>query len=467
MTSTSNQSAVSQVGGFAINNTFAQSKFFQKRINRAAVKIQALCRAFLVQARVFRQLKLDPSRQELLDCESRKAEELRRVQEQKEAEWKNLPESVKMEFEESEAYIECLKRDIEDYKKVNDELKHEHKELKKKSKEPHKEADQHNAAQFKVEVANNKLSKENAGLAEEVEKYGYAIEGRNDRKQEFEENLMKEVQQKQILKKYINKVLKLVEDRAFGGEDDESDHDTKKKQVSRSNSPGRIKSSASNKVRHNTKKEASKPKMKGHASFDWTAHASHDWTKNPIEMSETGASDSEEKPEETEKSGGDSMGDLNMIGLHLEPESEKSEKSGSAGSTSQMSFLMDHGMTIDEEQEINNNTKSKNTIAKTKTKVKSRRGSNVVDEQFGASFNWATQSYNWTNRSLDNADDPKIPTHSSTHSSKSHSNRRSSHITKSSTKQSTRKSGKSRCMGDKELLELLEELKDLKNDLKQ
>ena len=118
----------------AVGGAFGHSKFFLKKQNAAAKKIQSLIRAFLVQARLYRQRVLEPRRQELQDVEDRKAEELRRIQVQLEEEKKALPAMMKQEMMASEEEADLLKLEIEDYTKANEALKQERKEEKRKHK---------------------------------------------------------------------------------------------------------------------------------------------------------------------------------------------------------------------------------------------------------------------------------------------------------------------------------------------
>lgn len=359
----------------AINSTFANSKFFQKRINRAAVKIQALCRSFLAQARIFRQRKLAPRLQDLKDCDSRKLEELRRIEEQRVAELEALPTKVKAEFEDAEEYIEILKKEIADYESVNTELKREHKEIKKKNKELEKEATDHNRAHFKLEVANNKLANEIKDLNETAEKYKYMVEGGNEQKEEFEQSLLTEAKKKQIVKRYINKVLKAVEGRAEGVEEIERP---------RSTSPARV-ATGRRKARRATSKAKS---VRGNASFDWTAHQSYDWTKNPVSIDE--------------ENGGSlaALGDLDEE-EQVNTSKESSGDLGKNASIGQMSFLFDNASAVeDSASNIASNKKERNTNNESSS-FGSLGSIGSGDMGEGAEFDWATQSYNWANKSID------------------------------------------------------------------
>ena len=435
---------ISEIGGMAINSTFANSKFFQKRINRAAVKIQALCRSFLAQARIFRQRKLTPRMQDLKDCDSRKLEELRRIEQQKIAEIEALPTKVKAEFEDAEEYIEILKKEIADYESVNTELKKEHKEVKKKNKELEKEAAEHNRAHFKLEVATHKLANEIKDLSQTAEKYRYAVEGGNEQKEEFEQSLLTEAKKKQIVKRYINKVLKAVEGRAEGAEEIERPRSTSPTR----NAPGR------RKARRATAKAKS---VKGNASFDWTAHQSYDWTKNPVSIGEEG---------------GGSLADLGDLNEEEEVDT-KNESLGGLGkncSIGHMSFLFDNASAVVEDSASNVANNKKNKKEKNKNNESSVGSIGSIgksdDVGEGAAFDWATQSYNWANKSID-LQEEKLEVATKGRRQRRHSAaivRGKKSVSADATLCSNAKQRNSR--EDKELRQLLQELKVLKKELK-
>jgi hypothetical protein len=206
----------STIGGVSVSSTFANSKFFQKKLAVSAIKIQKLCRAFLVQARIFRQRHLEPRLQELKDVDVRKAEELRRVTEQLQLEKKAAPAQVLQEIEASEGVVEALRKEVDEYTKANEELKVEVKALKKKNKEYQQENTQHRDAEFKVQVQTQRLTKEIKSNEEIAARYQYALEDGMMQKEELETALMRVAHQRAVLKKAVGKILKLVEEKVNG-----------------------------------------------------------------------------------------------------------------------------------------------------------------------------------------------------------------------------------------------------------
>ena len=444
------RASVTEIGGLAINSTFANSKFFQKRINRAAIKIQAILRAFLVQARIFRQRKLEPRLQDIQDCENRKLEELRRIEEQKNTEIENLPTRVKAEFEDAEEFIKILKKEIAEYEEVNAELKREHKEVKKKNKELEKEAADHNRAHFKLEVSNNKLANENKDLSETAEKYKYAVEGGNEQKAELEQSLLGEAKTKQMVKRCINRVLKAVEARAEGVDETERP---------RSTSPTRATAG-----RHKARRATTKAKsIRGSASFDWTAHQSYDWTKNPVSIEE----------------GGDSLGDLGDLEEEIDKAGGSSGDLVKNGSIGHMSFLFDGAPHVEESVSSDIGTKKKKQKEKNKCNGSSMTSigsigsisgvgsiGSIDSGEEGAEFDWATQSYNWANKSID-LQGKKLEAAPKARRQRRNTSALGSGKKSISADSSLGNSVKSKTSkGDKELRELFQELKEIKKELK-
>lgn len=441
----SKRGSVTEVGGMAINSTFANSKFFQKRLKKAAIKIQSLCRAFLVQARCFRQCKLEPRFQDLKSCDARQAEEIKRIQDQKVAEMEDLPRRMKMEFEESEQFIVMVKKEIADYKDANAELKVEHKELKKKNKELSATASTNNALHFKLEVSSNKMSNENKSLEKTKETYFYLLEGGNEQKEELEKMLLQQVHKRHILKRYIGKVLKAVEEKAIDGGGD----GTSSSSAAKDDSGKRTKKS-----RRATSKPKPTKSTKEDASFDWESHQS-------FSVLDIGSDNSEDEDE-----GGDSLGGL---------QTGDSQKGG--GSMGHMSFLMDH--TIEDSSSESNNNHNASSVSKKESNPKSSSKSGPNESE--ASFDWATQSYNWANKSIEikpealsSSKVPRrqrrhsaMPPSGSSSSSKKITVRRSdSQDSNSSIKMGSSSKSKSKGNNNSALRELLRELKAMKKELK-
>lgn len=338
--------------GITANSTFANSKFFIKKQNRAATKIQAICRAFLVQARIFRQRVLEPRLQDLKDCEARRLEELRRIQEQKELERKELPEQMKKEMESVQETIDSLKSAVSELEKDNDALKQEHKALKRRNKELKEEASRQNDEEFKLQVQNNKITKENKYLEETYERYKYALEGGKIGRQELEKSTMKEVHGKNMLKRYITKIIKLVEDRGMAADgapkkDNDSSSPAKpsrRKHLTKSSSVRGGKKKHSSSKNHNSGSSHGETAM-----FDWASH-SQDLSKTPIVLED----------EET----GENVEFLEKM--------------------------------VEDDSHRHNNNSSQNS----KRNHQSHSSHNNSGGGSSACFDWATQSYNWSNQSI-------------------------------------------------------------------
>ena len=293
------------IGG-GMNATFANSKFFLKKQNRAVTKIQAVVRAFLVQARVFRETKLEPRLKDLADCERRKLDELKTVEEQKKKETEELPAIIKKEAEEAEGIAEELQREIDDVKKDNAELKEKSKALKHSNKELEKEMSMKSKNDFKLEIQTTKLKTENDKLEKDLQWY-------KERIWDYEcalENKQHEVQrvlvQKNIYRKFIRKVVKLME----------------------SNVAEEAPSSPSKKVdrRKHMIRRSSIQKLPGEEpSFDWAtqsydwASQSNDWSKQPITV------DPKDDDEEKDKKEGLSK---RRHSTHHHSHSHRSKKNG-------------------------------------------------------------------------------------------------------------------------------------------
>ncbi|CAB9513740.1 expressed unknown protein [Seminavis robusta] len=202
------------VSSFGGGGAFGGSKFFQKKLHKSATKIQALCRAFLVQARLYRQRVLEPRLQELRDCQARKAEELRRIAQQLELEKQEAPEALKKEMEDSEQVVETLKKEIEEYKKANDEMKPQVKAIRKENKKLKEEKSLLDEIDFKTQVEITRLNKEIAALEETAAKFQPALRDGQRQKEELETALFRVARQRGILNRSIRKIVKLVEERA-------------------------------------------------------------------------------------------------------------------------------------------------------------------------------------------------------------------------------------------------------------
>ena len=259
--------------GASTTSTFANSKFFQKRLNSAAIKIQALCRAFLVQARIFRQRSLEPLVQELNDVEGRKMEELRRISEQMNLEKDEAPVQIKDEMEASQGIMEALQKEVDAFKEVNEELKGQIKALKKTNKELQLENTQHSDADFKLQVQIQRLTKEIKVNEEDAARYQFALEDGNLQKQEMETALLRASHQRSVFKKAVGKILKMVEDKAGSG--------TGNKGASPPASPRRgrrgsgMTKSKSKKKLVTRSKSSDEVKIVGSADYDW-ASSSYD-----------------------------------------------------------------------------------------------------------------------------------------------------------------------------------------------
>jgi hypothetical protein len=255
------------VGGFGTNSVFGNSKFFQKRLASSAVKIQALCRAFLVQARIFRQSHLEPRLHDLKDVETRKVEELRRITEQLHLEKDAAQAQITQEMEASEGVVEALRKEVDDYTKANEELKVLIKPLKRRNKELQQENTQHRDAEFKLQIQSQRLAKEIKANEEIAARYQYALEDGNLQKQELETALMRVAHQRAMLKKTIGKILKMVEEKVNtttgGASPPASPRRGRRPDMSKTKSTKKIPSRA------NSAEEVSKK-----ADYNW-AHASY------------------------------------------------------------------------------------------------------------------------------------------------------------------------------------------------
>lgn len=282
---------------------FANSKFFMKKQNRAAAKIQSLCRAFLVQARLYRQRVLEPRLQEIRDCEARKSEELCRIQKQLQEERQAMPAKIQQEMEDSTILIRNLKQEIEGYTQVNETLKEKRKEEKKKNTKLEQESRHWKDTTFRLDVQNTKLTAEIKERKPTVEKYEWAVQNGNEQMEELEASLLKVCFQQGVLKKYISRMIKLVDEKAKKNDKSErttsasgpglqrsktggpsSSSSTKQQQQrpfqrsktssSPTSSPKqsrkslhRNKANSKSKKRHSVKSDAV-----GHASFNWESY---------------------------------------------------------------------------------------------------------------------------------------------------------------------------------------------------
>lgn len=283
-----NNSPKAVVAGFtgvgALNPTFANSKFFLKKQNRSAVKIQAIVRAFIVQARIFRQRKLEPLEKDLENCEHRKLEELHFIEEQKKIEMEQLPAQIVTEQEESHVLIDSLKRDIEDWTEWNKKVKAQNKELKKNNKELEKKLAASSQNDFRLDVQKTKLTQENKKLEADAQYYKDHILDIKCYMDNKDRELNKVAQQKEILRKYVRKIIKLVESKV---EDDAPVSPPSKKASSPTKKTSR---------RRSLVKASSVKKMpREEACYDWATN-SYDWSKQPFSIDLD-----EEKEEEKER----------------------------------------------------------------------------------------------------------------------------------------------------------------------
>jgi len=182
----------------------------KKKIH-AAKKIQAMIRSFLVQARVYRERTLAPRQRELEAVQTRKLEELKRIQDQFEQEYKELPSVMEQEWQDALLTADGLEEKIESLKGANERLKEERKEAKKLNKELEAQSQSLKDQHFKVSVAVHRTQKENEELRPTFERYEWAVNDGITQRDQLEAALMKSVKQQEILKKYINKVVKKVE----------------------------------------------------------------------------------------------------------------------------------------------------------------------------------------------------------------------------------------------------------------
>jgi len=265
------------LGGGAVNSTFANSKFFLKRQNRAAIKIQAIGRSFLVQARIFRQRVLEPRMKDLQDCQTRQLEELRRIQQQKDTEMKELPTRIKTELEDTVQLVANLKQEIADFERDNEELKQQRKEVKRQNKELEAESAQLKEDDFRLRVRTTQWTKENSDLQHQFDQFKEEMDEWTHIKTCLDADVVKAMRQQAILKKYIAKIIKAVDEKA-------GNTSTSSSSRSKSSSPPASPKKPTNR-RKSLAKSLSKKKMALHdsesAGFNWASH-SHDWSKNPI-----------------------------------------------------------------------------------------------------------------------------------------------------------------------------------------
>ena len=250
---------------------FGNSKFFLKKQNRAATQIQSLIRTFLVQARLFRQRVLEPRRRELLDCQVRKTEELRRIQEQMQEERQGLPAVIRQEMEASTVLVEQLKQEVEEFTRANERIKEERKEERRKHKELDTESRQLKDSTFRVDVQTTKLTAEIKERQETADKYAWAVKDGTAQMEELETALLKVCYQQGVLKRYINKIIKMVDEKAkeHGSHSTASSPPSSPKQQ-----PQRRKSLHRNKSnKQGVKKRNSSIKSDvGNASFNWETY---------------------------------------------------------------------------------------------------------------------------------------------------------------------------------------------------
>lgn len=283
------RSSFSAVGASS-NMPFGKSKFFLKKEIKAATKIQAIIRAFLVQARLYRERVLAPRQRELEEVQSRKLEELKRIQDQFEQEYAELPLKMEQDFEDALLTKDGLEEKIKLLKTVNEELSEERKEAKKMNRKLEAESQSLKEQCFKLDVHIHKTQKENQELQSTFAEYEWAVNCGNQQRDELEAALMKCVKQQEVLKRYINKAVKKVETRSLSL----PRRSSSKKQIKRSSSSGcaaafrrasttsgvrRSKSSKHPVPLNNSPSSPSGGKKKrpslnknidGHASFDWS-----------------------------------------------------------------------------------------------------------------------------------------------------------------------------------------------------
>ena len=199
------------------NHAFQNSGFFKKKQAKAAKKIQAIARGFLVRVRALKA----PLLVELEDIDTRKLEELERIEAQKKVEKEAFlaemeQESIllKQALMEAKTLIKKLKAEKTHYEDENASLKQECKDFKKANKKLSKEGKKDSelnvdAAMMQARVSN--LERQTTSREDLVEQCLQNISKRQEQIRDAERQCELEKLQTQRLKVCISNVLDLVE----------------------------------------------------------------------------------------------------------------------------------------------------------------------------------------------------------------------------------------------------------------
>lgn len=210
-------------GGGGGAAAFGQSKFFLKKQSAKAKKIQAIVRTFLVQARIFREHTLKAKMEEIEVINKRKADEIKKIDEEKQVTLQQCPQLVKEEFiklekdsEECKVIIEELRAEVEKYKTENTQMEEQNNELKKTNKKLKKETQSMSKGDFKLEVQKTKLEKERVKSEALMKEYKENIFDGMCQCDDTEDNILRCVHQKKVFKKYVKAIMTVMEDRSNG-----------------------------------------------------------------------------------------------------------------------------------------------------------------------------------------------------------------------------------------------------------
>jgi len=217
--STSSSATVSSHA--AAPSPWMNSIFFKKKQAKAATKIQAVVRGFLVRSQILKA----PILAELDDIERRRQEELERIEVGKRAEMEAIRAEFEREFDllkeslsEAKELVSKLGNEKAKYQKENAELKLECKELKKANKELTKEDNKNKQdrlnAVVTLAVAHERITKLESHKAQRqviADKYLQNISTYQERIREADEALQCECDHVWRLKACISGVLDLVE----------------------------------------------------------------------------------------------------------------------------------------------------------------------------------------------------------------------------------------------------------------
>ena len=211
-------SSFTTAGFGAAHHAFQNSGFFKKKQARAAKKIQALARGFIVRVGIHK----GPLLAELKDIQRRQEEELERIECQKKAEMESFRREMEQEFDqlkealaEAKILITHLKEEKIKYENENAILKQECKELKKANKLLKKEVKNDDLA-VDLTVAEQRvtiLEHQTATREEIAEKYLQNISTYQKQIKEAEEQTVLEKVHTQRLKVCISSIFDTIEPR--------------------------------------------------------------------------------------------------------------------------------------------------------------------------------------------------------------------------------------------------------------